>query len=50
MERAMGLDLDQVKGKILDGDLATTRLSDGKYPICEGLRIVVRNGVVVSVV
>jgi septal ring factor EnvC (AmiA/AmiB activator) len=50
MERAMGLDLEQVKAKILGDNSELAALPNGKYPICEGLRCVVRNGVVVSVV
>lgn len=46
MERAMGLDLGQIKEQIL---VASVKSANGKYPITNGLRAVVRDGSVVTV-
>lgn len=52
LERAMGVDLDELSRRVLDDDTRALidELGDGKYPIDEGLRAIVRNRVVVSVV
>jgi len=51
MERAMGLDIKQISDKILTSDniLLIENMGDGKYPIGEGLRAVVKNNTVVSI-
>jgi hypothetical protein len=50
-ERAMGFDIEQVRERIVTNSLndAIKATGDGKYPICEGLQVVVRNGVAVTV-
>jgi hypothetical protein len=52
LERAMGIDIDMIKGKILSESLSNTikSMGNGKYPTCEGLCLVVKDGTVVSVV
>ncbi len=51
MERAMGLDIEQIKQQILTADnvRAIEAMGDGKYPGPEGLSVVVKNRTVVSV-
>lgn len=52
LERSSGLDVDAVKKKILPPDVVgqIQALGNGKYPIGDGLRVVVKDGSVVSVV
>lgn len=52
LERAMGLNLDDIKQAILTEETKTYvgKLGNGKYPIGNGLRVVVKDNVVVSVV
>ena len=52
LERAMGLDLDDIKQAILTEEIKAYvgKLGNGKYPIGNGLRVVVKDNVVVSVV
>lgn len=52
LERAMGFDMEQIKQKILNDNLKDTikSMGNGEYPICEGLRVIVKNGVVLTVV
>ena len=50
MERAMALDITQIENKILSNNCNAMRaMGNGKYPIGEGLKAVVRNGIVVTV-
>jgi len=51
-ERIVGIDMDEVRGKILcEGTAAAVdRLGDGRYPVVGGGTAVVRNKVVVTVV
>ena len=52
LERAMGLNLDDIKQAILTEETKAyvVKLGNGKYPIGNGLRVVVKDNVVVSVV
>ena len=52
MERRMGLDFDKIREEILSIDLqlAATMCGDGKYPIGDGMRAVIQNKVVVTVI
>jgi chromosome segregation ATPase len=52
VERVMGLDLDQVKSEILTDDTIKLMktLGDGKYPIHDGHKAVVKGMNVVSIV
>lgn len=51
MERAMGLDVEQIASQIFNKDTLASieSLGDGKYPICEGLQAVVKNNTVVTI-
>ena len=51
LERAMGLDLDQVRKEILTNEVEqlSKNMGNGKYPIGNGCRVVVKNNTVVSV-
>jgi len=51
MERAMGLNMDEITKQILtpQNKAAIKNMGDGKYPIAEGLKAVVKNNTVLSV-
>lgn len=51
-ERAMGLDTEAIKRKILAGDVAdkVRLLGNGKFPIGDGMRAIIQDNVVVTVV
>ena len=52
MERAMGLDIDQIKDQILTEDMLISikAMGSGKYPMREGLTAVVKDNTIVTVV
>lgn len=52
LERVMGLDLDQLKSEILSDSLKhqVKAMGNGKYPIGNGVKIVVKDNAVVSVI
>jgi len=51
LERALGMNMEQLRLEIVSEGVAAAvrRLGDGKYPVGRGVRIVVRNGNVVTV-
>lgn len=52
LERAMGLDLEQIKREILSerNEALIEQLGSGKYPIGSGLKAVVKGKAIVSIV
>ena len=52
LERAMFVDIEEIKAKILTKDLECQilALGNGKYPIGNGLKAVVKNNTIITVV
>ncbi len=51
LERAMQFDIEQVKEKILSAPAINNKakMPNGKYPICEGLKAVIKDNCIVSI-
>ena len=51
VERCMGFDLDQIRNEILTDSLKTQikSLGDGKYPVAEGCRAIVKNNTIITI-
>ena len=52
IERVMGVDMDVIKEKILTTGLKTmiSNMGNGKYPIGEGNKVMVKNNVITTIV
>lgn len=49
LERVVKVDVEEVKRRVLTDDLKGRILDDGLYPNPEGFRLVVRDGVIVTI-